>query len=209
MEDILTSEVLVLNKFYLPVTLTSVREAMTRLFNGAAQAVMVNDNGAYETYDFTSWAELTEYKEVFSNRHLDWVHTPSMALIVPRVIRATGYEQIQQRQLKPTRRNIYERDDHTCQYCAKKKPSKLLNLDHVYPQALGGKSTWTNLVCACIKCNSDKACRTPEEAGMKLIRQPKAPPPHMGLKLNRGQKTYKDWDAFVSFVYWNTPLKED
>ena len=72
----------------------------------------------------------------------------------------------------PSRRNIFLRDDYTCQYCGIKNPDKL-TLDHVKPKWQGGKDTWENLVCACFKCNSKKGGRTPEEANMTLLNQPK------------------------------------
>jgi 5-methylcytosine-specific restriction endonuclease McrA len=72
----------------------------------------------------------------------------------------------------PSRRNIFLRDDYTCQYCGIKNPDKL-TLDHVKPKWRGGKDTWENLVCACFKCNSKKGGRTPEEANMPLLNQPK------------------------------------
>jgi len=72
----------------------------------------------------------------------------------------------------PTRRNIFLRDDYTCQYCGVKNPDKL-TLDHVLPKWQGGKDSWENLVCACFKCNSKKGGRTPSEASMPLLNQPR------------------------------------
>ena len=69
-----------------------------------------------------------------------------------------------------TRKNIFLRDRHQCQYCG--RPKVDLELEHVIPRCQGGKSTWENLVAACRTCNGKKAGRTPEEAGMKLIRRP-------------------------------------
>ena len=208
MTDILDSNVLVLNKAYTPISLTTVRDAICTLWSGHAEVVFVNDQGAYEGYDFHSWADISAYKELFEGRELDWIHTPSKTLIVPRVIRTLHYDKVQAQTLKPTRKNIYDRDGNTCQYCNKKRTPKELNLDHVVPLCQGGRGTWTNLVCTCIPCNSKKGGHRPEEVGMKLIRKPVAPPPHFELKLSRGVKVYKDWDSFVSFVYWNTPLEE-
>ena len=70
---------------------------------------------------------------------------------------------------------IFERDDFTCQFCGRRLSRKQLNLDHVFPESRGGKKTWTNLVTSCIRCNTKKGDRTPQEAGMHLIRRPMAP----------------------------------
>jgi len=208
MTNILESNVLVLNKAYTPISLVSVKDAICKLWSGLAEVVFVNDQGTYEGYDFHSWADISTYKELFEGRELDWINTSSNSLIVPRVIRTLNYDKARPKIIPPTRKNIYERDDNTCQYCGKKFTIRKLNLDHVVPICQGGKSTWTNLVCACIEHNNIKGGRRPEEAGMKLIRKPIAPPAHFGLKLTSGTKSYKDWDSFVSWVYYNTPLEE-
>lgn len=70
---------------------------------------------------------------------------------------------------------IYKRDNWTCQYCGKKVNRETASIDHVYPQSRGGQTTWTNCVCACKQCNGKKRDRTPEEAGMPLLRIPQIP----------------------------------
>ena len=79
------------------------------------------------------------------------------------------------KEVKFTRHNIFERDKNTCQYCGRVFDRKDLNLDHVIPRDRGGPTTWENIVCSCIECNTQKANRTPQEAGMHLIRKPKRP----------------------------------
>ena len=76
----------------------------------------------------------------------------------------------------PTRRNIFKRDNHTCQYCGfvSKNPKKL-TLDHVHPRSKGGGTQWTNLVTACPTCNSNKGSKTLKECDMQLINKPKKP----------------------------------
>lgn len=72
----------------------------------------------------------------------------------------------------PTKRRIFERDRHTCQYCGSKKD---LTLDHVVPKSKGGDNSWTNLVTACYICNNTKGNRLLEHTDLKLSRQPKEP----------------------------------
>jgi 5-methylcytosine-specific restriction endonuclease McrA len=64
---------------------------------------------------------------------------------------------------------------HNCQYCGKKAPMKDLNYDHVIPRIQGGKTVWENIVTSCYPCNDRKAGRTPEQAKMKLLKQPVRP----------------------------------
>lgn len=71
-----------------------------------------------------------------------------------------------------TRKNIYMRDDYRCQYCSEKFRGEDLSWDHVIPRCQGGRDEWENLVTCCKRCNHRKAGRTPEEAGMPLLRRP-------------------------------------
>jgi 5-methylcytosine-specific restriction endonuclease McrA len=77
--------------------------------------------------------------------------------------------------IKFSKINVCQRDGFTCQYCGNKLPMSQLNYDHVIPRSQGGKTVWTNIVTACYTCNSKKANRTPEQAGMVLLRVPVKP----------------------------------
>jgi 5-methylcytosine-specific restriction endonuclease McrA len=106
--------------------------------------------------------------------------------------------------VKFSRANIYARDDYTCQYCAKKFPSEDLTFDHVVPVARGGQKRWDNIVAACFRCNHKKGGRTPEEAGMHLIRPPSEPhwlPAfHVTFRLKSAPESWRD------YLYWNIEL---
>ena len=47
-------------------------------------------------------------------------------------------------------------------------------MDHVIPRDRGGATSWENVVISCIRCNSRKSNRLPKEAGMRLLKEPKA-----------------------------------
>ncbi len=74
-----------------------------------------------------------------------------------------------------TNETLFVRDEHLCLYCGKEFPRHKLTRDHVIPVSRGGKNVWTNVVTACVECNSKKDCRTPEEAKMPLLAVPFAP----------------------------------
>lgn len=92
---------------------------------------------------------------------------------LPKVLRLVRYVTMRWRNRQPkwTRELLLKRDKHTCAYCSKPGTT----IDHVTPLSRGGKTTWENTVTACKPCNSRKADRTPQEAGMTLRTQPKAP----------------------------------
>ena len=85
------------------------------------------------------------------------------------------YDRIPKTKVRFSRHNIYMRDGNTCQYCGQELPRTELNLDHVVPRAQGGRTTWENVVCCCIDCNLSKGARTPEQAGLKLLKAPVRP----------------------------------
>lgn len=206
--NVLNTHVLLLNKNYSPVWITTAKDAFIKLFNGAAEAVTVED-GAYVTYDFDSWAEISELKRIFEEAdHEDWVYTEKLSLIVPRIIRSLNYDKPAVHDVKLTRRNIFLRDQSSCQYCGTRHSYKNLQIDHVVPVSRGGKNTWTNLVCACFDCNSRKANRTPFEAGMKLIRTPFKPVYNPLFNLHMRSEKYISWRAFISEAYWNSSIAD-
>lgn len=61
---------------------------------------------------------------------------------------------------KNMRRDIYSRDEYTCQFCKQKFHSSDLTIDHLVPLALGGLDEITNYVTCCHPCNQQKADQT-------------------------------------------------
>ena len=136
-------KVLVLNASYEPLNITSWRRAVVLLIKGKAEQLENNER---------------------------LIHTD---FPLPSVIRLRHYVRVPYKEIPLTRRNILERDRHTCQYCGYKGDQ--LTLDHVFPRSRGGGDTWENLVTACVRCNVKKGNRTPKEAQMNLRYQPRRP----------------------------------
>ena len=102
---------------------------------------------------------------------------------VPQVIRLCRYVRVPFRQRAPwSRRGVLVRDRHRCAYCGRRATT----VDHVVPRAQGGQDTWLNTVASCAEDNHRKAARTPEEAGMPLLRQPFVPSPAEAMLLAMG-----------------------
>jgi 5-methylcytosine-specific restriction endonuclease McrA len=97
-------------------------------------------------------------------------------LAVPQVLRLKIYARVPHRRTPAwTRRGVFQRDGYTCAYCGKRFGVRDLTVDHVVPISQGGRSTWGNTVTACARCNQRKADRTPHQAGMKMLIEPKTP----------------------------------
>jgi 5-methylcytosine-specific restriction endonuclease McrA len=201
----LNANVLVLNRLYMAVRVTNARRAFSLLFRNLAEVISVED-GKYASYDFESWNELSEYRDEMPE-DTDWVQTVRAEIAVPRIIRLFGYDRLPKQSVKLNRRNIYARDRNTCQYCGQKFPTSELSIDHVKPRSQGGQSSWQNLVCSCVSCNSRKGGRTPVQAHMHLIRKPVQPRRNPVINLRLGQDKYACWQAFLDNAYWSVELK--
>jgi len=201
----LDCRVLVLNKHYMAVRIIPVRRAFSLLFRDLAEVISCDD-GTYENYNFKSWCELSELKQNFKADHQDWISTVKFDLVVPRIIRLLFYDHLPRTQVKFNRRNIYARDRNLCQYCGKKFHTTELSLDHVIPRRMGGKSTWQNIVCACMKCNVKKGGRTPHQAHMKLITNPIRPKRNPVIHIHLNHQKYHSWKQFLDNAYWSVEL---
>jgi len=143
----LSRNVLVLNQNYEPLSITKAKRAIVLIYLGKAEVV--------EKYDGT------KVRSIYST------------IPLPSVVRLVFFVSVHRRAITLSRKNIMKRDGYACQYCGMSEGS--MTTDHVIPRRLGGKDTWDNLVCACIRCNNRKGDRSPKEAGLTLIRRPKKP----------------------------------
>jgi 5-methylcytosine-specific restriction endonuclease McrA len=196
----LDQPVLVLNRLWQAVNVCSVRRAFMLLCQGHAQVVNA-DGGNFFTHDFHGWRELSEREP-----EPEMVHTISFKIRIPRVIVLLVFDRLPKKEVKFTRHNIYERDKDTCQYCGRVFDRSELNLDHVVPRDKGGQTSWENIVCSCIRCNTKKGNRLPQEAGMHLIRKPSRPRWRPFIHITFGTPHHESWRHFVDLAYWNVEL---
>ena len=171
MQSGLNASVLVLNRNYTAIHVVDVRRAFRLLYSDRAE-VVTQTGDQWSTHDFDSWVELSQARHLFPDEDGDWIRTVNLSIRVPRIVRLLLFDRIPRQTVKFNRRNIFARDASRCQYCGRRFPSSELSLDHVVPRSRGGQSTWTNIVCACTRCNARKGGRLPAEANMHLIRRP-------------------------------------
>ena len=144
---VMRTPVLVLNASYEPINVCAARRAIVLVLKGVAMTE--EENGHF-------------------------LHSARLAIRVPSVIRLLEYRRIPHQTRALSRKNILLRDRNSCQYCGAVLASSELTLDHVVPRSRGGLSTWENLVACCHSCNRKKGNQLPQEAGMRLIREPRA-----------------------------------
>ena len=170
----------------MPVRVCSVRRALTLVFKELAS--VIGDD--YSVHDYSAWADL----EVEGGQAC--IRTVSYRLRVPEVIVLCRCDRFVRPRVVFSRRNLFRRDRHTCQYCGERYSVDELSIDHVTPRSRGGDSNWTNCVVACIRCNARKGNRTLEQVGMQTMRPPAEPPPQMALIYQMGRRK-ASWDQFV------------
>lgn len=168
-QDMINLPVLVLNQNYEPFNICRVRRAVVLLYRGKAEML---ENGS------------------------GFIHSASYDFPVPSVIRLAYMIKRPWPERKLSRLEVFNRDHYTCQYCG--KGTRQLTLDHVIPRYRGGQHTWDNVVSACVPCNRRKAGRTPQEARMKLVRQPS--PPRSNYLFNipyHYMQTRNEWQKYL------------
>jgi hypothetical protein len=185
--DLLNAPVLVLNRYYQAVRLTTVRRALMMMYVGAAKAL----GAEYETYDFSAWEKATH------GGHVDMIRTSSGQLRAPRLLVLSRYGRLPAATLRLSRRNILLRDKFTCQYCGAQPALGDMDVDHVIPRSRGGESSWHNLVAACRACNLRKSNATPEEAGMTLLNKPYRPSWTAAVELSTVTQYFSEWEPFL------------
>ena len=160
--------VLVLNANFEPINICNTRRAVGLILLGKANMVM-NGRG--------------------------YIHTVARNLPRPSVIRLDQMIHRPRLRVKLTRREVFRRDNYTCQYCG--RHSSDLTVDHVLPKHLGGEHTWTNVVAACPACNHHKGGRQLDEAHMKLLHLPKEPPANAYYIFGRHLEENSEWGQFI------------
>jgi 5-methylcytosine-specific restriction endonuclease McrA len=188
MADVLSLPVLVLNRHFDPVAITTAKRSFVLLYGGVASAL----DEAGEAYDFELWRSLPVRADD------DALPIVGGVLRVPRVLHLHTYDRKPRVAVRLTRRNLMHRDGHQCQYCGKRPPLRDLNIDHVTPRSRGGDDTWENLVTSCRTCNLRKGWKTPEEANMRLARRPFRPKWTLTAQILLGNgERYEEWAPFL------------
>jgi 5-methylcytosine-specific restriction endonuclease McrA len=169
MIPVLAEPVLLLNANYAPLSVCSTRRALGLYISGKAE-MLQNGRGL--------------------------VQTVSRSFPRPSVIRLGYMVKRPHPRVRLTKREIFRRDQHTCQYCGWK--SNHLTIDHVLPRHLGGGHTWENLVAACPECNLKKGGRTIQQSNMKLLRVPQEPSASALYFFGNYLQDNSEWEPYLT-----------
>ncbi|MGY8766819.1 MAG: HNH endonuclease [Pirellulales bacterium] len=186
---------LVLNRSWQPVGVASVARSLTQVFSGTARIVDPHD---FQLYGWDDWSELVPDQDE------PFISSQFLRIRVPEVVTLVNYDKLPRNTVTFSRRNVFRRDNYTCQYCGCRPGSDFLTIDHIHPRSQGGGSNWENCVLACVKCNHRKANRTPEQAAMPLSNVPVRPRWSPGYAARKVR--IESWAKFISEAYWDTQL---
>jgi 5-methylcytosine-specific restriction endonuclease McrA len=161
--------VLVLNANFEPINVCTTRRAVGLLLAGKAGMVL-NGRGH--------------------------IRTVRELLPRPSIIRLESQIHRPRPHVKLTRREVFRRDNYTCQYCGKRDSG--LTVDHVIPRHMGGAHAWTNVVTACPQCNHRKGGRRVEDSHMRLTHNPKEPPANAAYIFGKHLHEYHEWEPYIN-----------
>jgi len=167
MSEKLNRHALVMNKSWVVVGTTTVKDAIVLMSRESAKGVCTD---TFATYTWNDWLSSENPPKVDF-----YIKTPNMEIPAPQVILLTNYNDVHQATVKFSQRAIYKRDNYVCQYCRKKFHSDQLSIDHIKPRSKGGLSTFENCVAACFTCNNKKSDHELHEVGMTLVKKPTTP----------------------------------
>ncbi|MGZ4409736.1 MAG: HNH endonuclease [Gaiellaceae bacterium] len=139
------------------------------------------------------------------------IRTPSWSVRMPSIVRFVRALP-RKKAIKFSRNNVYARDRGRCQYCGHKVRRDEFTYEHVVPRVLGGKTSWENVVVACVSCNQTKAGRTPAQAGMRLLSTPLKPKklPNVPREIHFTDGMPESWKSWLrDAVYWGGELEHD
>lgn len=196
----LQKRVLVLNKSWVAVGSVSLKRAITLVFStykdGESKAKIVDPVNDFQLFTWKDWSQFVPRDGE------DSISGTNLVFRVPEIIVLGRYNKLPNRKVYFNRRNLYRRDNFTCQYCERKLDSSELTIDHIIPRSRGGESNWDNCVIACNKCNEKKGSSLLSEIGLSLMRKPFKPKFNM-LEID---VKIKSWEHFLGECYWNVEL---
>lgn len=189
---------LCLNKSWIPIGTKTAGEAISSLFSGNYFAVHVEEQDGepnFFTYSLDEWLKIKPTENDL------YINSVRLKVRVPVVIVTKNFNQIPLIETKLSYSRISERDNYTCQYTGRKfsREEAKINgsIDHVIPRSRGGKESWENLVFCDKDVNLAKSNKTPEEAGLKLLKKPSSVAFKIPISLTIKNKNNKYWDYFI------------
>ena len=193
MSDILNKTiVLVLNRNWQAINIRTPQDAFCQMATNVATGLEIEGENHIRPVTWDDWITLP------IRDGDNAVRTVRGAIRVPTVIVAVNFAKVPKKRPKLCARTIRERDGNRCQYTGALLRPDEGSLDHVVPRSRGGPDTWENLVWSSKQVNSRKGNRLPHEAGLKLLKAPRAPKELPVSALIRNAHGVAEWKLFLN-----------
>lgn len=184
--------VLVLNRQWLAVDTITPAEAFSHLSAGSARALEIRGNESLRPHAWNAWRELPVLPGCNA------IGTPRGPVRIPAVILLGEFARMPLRVPRFGLRGLWQRDNGRCQYTGRNLAPGEGDIDHIMPRSRGGPTSWENCVLSDRRVNRRKGAKTPEEAGLRLLRRPTAPRPLPAIAMIKNLHEVPDWDLFLA-----------
>lgn len=193
MDHLRKETVLVLNRNWQAIHVKSPLEAMTMMYSDTATALDIRGEDYMIPLKWSEWIKLP-----IEDGKDDFIQTVKGNIKIPKVLVLCNYGKVPRKRPKFSSKAIWDRDEGICQYTGRKLTPQEANIDHIIPKSRGGKTDWHNCVLTHKEINSKKADRTPEEAGLKLIKRPQDPKELPSTFYIRNKHNVDEWNLFLN-----------
>jgi 5-methylcytosine-specific restriction endonuclease McrA len=191
MSNINKTTVLVLNRNWQAIDVKSPADALSMMYTDNATGLDILGKDHMIPYRWKDWVNLPFDSEC------DYIKTINGGIKIPKIIVLCKFDKVPIKRPKFSSTGIWNRDDGICQYTGRKLSKNEGNVDHVIPKSRGGRSNWDNCVLSHKDINAKKANRTPEEAGLKLLKKPTTPK-HLPISFYiKNKHNIPEWDMFL------------
>jgi 5-methylcytosine-specific restriction endonuclease McrA len=188
--------VLVLNRNWQAINARTPAEAFCQMASDVATALDIESEGNGEITHMvpTKW---DQWQQLSIREGDASVGTACGRIRIPTVIVVSNFARVPKKRPKLNSRTLWHRDGGRCQYTGRRLDPGEGNIDHVLPRSRGGETSWENCVLSAREVNSQKADRTPKEAGLRLLKPPREPAELPVTALLRNTHGIPDWDPFL------------
>lgn len=191
MSNINKTTVLVLNRNWQAIDVKSPADALSMMYTDNATGLDILGKDHMIPYRWKDWVKLPFDSEC------DYIKTINGGIKIPKIIVLCKFDKVPIKRPKFSLTGVWDRDNGVCQYTGRKLSKNEGNVDHIIPKSRGGRSNWDNCVLSHKDINARKADRTPEEAGLKLLKKPTVPKQLPTTFYIKNKHNIPEWDMFL------------
>ena len=148
--------VLILDCYWMPLCITTVREGVKKLFTeghkNKSHPKVRAINSVGEPVCWEKWIDVSE-PHFYKNQ--PYIQSVNSLIPVPTILLTTAHFYHHSRKM-PKLSLLYKKYKGICQICGEHKSQDIMTLEHIYPKSFGGPLDWYNITITCQPCNTRK-----------------------------------------------------